>query len=312
MFLFLFHLISFFSFTIVSANDYVVISDTSATATWEDAESHCQSQYNTSLATITRPSDTIAIRNARQTAGIDDQTTWIGLSGFAVNNTWEWADGTGFANDIYTEWNGSQLNTSTTGRDFMAIDNNGEWISIDVASGVEHYFVCNHPQYIFVDNKQLNWTAAQDYCESEYNSSLATINNKDSNRIAFETIESELGGSVSFRRIWIGLNFSTYVHRALSYKNTNLDYSWSDGSQLIWAYWKPGSLGNTTRSYDQCGIFKIGTNDNDTWNTADCRDEFSFICNGNHTGGSDFTTTTTTTNTRMCLYFVFRDCFMWL
>ena len=81
-------------------DQYILITQTKS---WYNAQSFCQTEYNSSLATITTEND---LHNAMRVGmDIPNDWVWIGLtdnSNYTKEGTWIWIDGTSwYANCNY-------------------------------------------------------------------------------------------------------------------------------------------------------------------------------------------------------------------
>ena len=114
---------------------------------WTNAESYCESTYNTTLATITSSTENALAIIAAVYSGATDGTIWIGFNDFDNEGTFEWLDGT--RNDLYnyTNWASGEPNEDNGGEDCTQImyhgNNNkfGTWNDLPCRDALS--FVCN-------------------------------------------------------------------------------------------------------------------------------------------------------------------------
>ena len=256
----------------VSSNQFVgVLSE----ATFNGAQSFCQSTCGSSLATITSSENNDAVVNAALDAGITSNNIWIGLSDFNTAGGYVWNDGTGDPFYYFTNFGSNALNSTHFNEEQFAMRLNIEgqpWITIPASINATKPFVCNNPKYIGV-NLQLNFVDAQLYCQDMFNSSLATIGSQDGNDKAFNEAVDTIGSSNN--GIWIGLY--NVDERVDPWNVDSTNYSWVDGSRLSWVNW--ADTGNN--DIDLCTKF---TNDSTgTWENVECANKNYFVCNTNNT-----------------------------
>eukprot|EP01083_Nonionella_stella_P011468 32573_1 len=112
---------------------------------------------------------------------------------------------------------------------------------------------------------RITWIEANEYCQTEYGSSLATITSvKDNNEITYSSGLRNTTGSTPTTCSFIGL------HRA----DNMIDWDWIDGTGLNYTHWASGQPSSDTNVCSvMCG--------NGTWFTASCTEKYdqAFVCN---------------------------------
>ena len=127
------------------------------------------------------------------------------------------------------------------------------------------FYTIYSENYIFV-HEPLSWFAAQNYCRSEYNTTLASVHNEEENIEAMDLYNTTA---------WIGLN--DIEHERWS-NATN--WTWDDGSFYDYQNWEsvigiePNSLGNNE---DCVEMYASGF-----WNDLSCSYTIPFICNSDN------------------------------
>lgn len=224
---------------------------------WSDAQAYCNSNYGTSLATILSAEDNAAVR-AEGDSVFGSQSLWIGLHDMNNEDTFEWQDGSGEADNYYTNWSSGEPNDSGNNEDCIEMYFNGQW-NDHVCSTQSRYFVCNYPTYTMFTTT-LNFDDAEEYCNNNLGTNLGTITNQD----AYDTAHN-LAYSATSSSVWIGLRDPD---------GDNIFTQWNDGTSLVW-----DSFGSSEPSSnaEQCVEMTSGK----YWNDQDCGDTLPFICNAN-------------------------------
>ena len=240
---------------------------------WDNAQSSCESNFGTSLATITNEQDNQLVLQLANKNGLTTESLWIGATDSSDPDNFTWTDGTGSLDNLYANWQSGGPDGGDCVR-FSTSD--GLWGDTSCNNN-NYYFVCNNPQYVFV-NRQMSFTKANEYCINAYNTSLATFGSIDANNNGFNTtlngishiinninvsrddissiVDDDSNSTVS---VWIGLKFKyptintnenctnvnlggvlkNYFGINLCNNNTNnYNYSlWMDGSAATWTNW---------------------------------------------------------------------------
>ena len=121
----------------VSGNGYIAVGQQML---WSNAQSYCQSTYGTSLATIVSAEENAAVRSTADSGGLSGQSIWIGLHDMGTEDSFEWQDGTGYANNYYTNWYPNEPNDSGSNEDCTEMGSSGQW-NDHVCSTQSRYFV---------------------------------------------------------------------------------------------------------------------------------------------------------------------------
>ncbi|XP_052803256.1 macrophage mannose receptor 1-like isoform X2 [Mya arenaria] len=254
---------------------FKVFSD--APDTWDVGTLKCQ-ENGGQLATIA---------NAYQQAIVASQLKgggayWIGLStASATNNTMVWVNGYGLA---FSAWayghTGNEVNKCVTMR--SGSPGQGRWMAQDCLTNQK--YVCEYPRagwprpsitpppvtqrtscptgwneysgncYRFY-NQKLNWFQAHDSCQS-MGADLISIHSPAEQTAAFS---GHYGTT-----IWIGLNDL----------DTEMGYSWSDGSPLSYRSWGNGEP-NDAAGTDDCVEYASWSH---RWNDNTCYAARPYVC----------------------------------
>ena len=217
------------------------------------AEQFCQRHCHSHLASINSKKDYLHILDIINGSKIESNhlstnSTWFGLK---QNNSYyynhKYLDNSTFDYSIFTDvyaWNINNIdNDSNSNRIQLDSYYNYAWMNAQSCDNNQR-FICNQckwnvfTKYIIVDQYKYTWNAAQNYCRSEFGTSLASIHNEaDYNE---SRLLCQLSGEDS---CWIGLEAN----------------AWSDGTEF--------NYGNQN-AYDTC----IDYNQlyNYKWNENDC------------------------------------------
>ena len=236
--------------------------------TWQDAQSYCQTNYHTSLATLMTSEQITNARSAATVAGIGtSESFWCGFNDINNEGTWEWQDST--PTNGYDNWSTNEPNNSGGNQNCAQVYSNGEWDDDYCAN--TRYFVCN---YIGIDetisthnyigiNTEMTFDDAESYCRSTYGTSLATVTSDEENTAVYnEAVSKGIGGSM-----WIGAT------------DEETDGTW---------IWNDGNTGNINYYYNNWESDEPngGTSENCIelrtsleWNDASCSNNKKFVCN---------------------------------
>ena len=116
-------------------------------------------------------------------------------------------------------------------------------------------------------NLSKNWTDAQQYCQSTYGTSLATILSDYDNHEARYVSSKE--GISSGDNLWIGLS-------DIDKEGT---FIWEDGTGEYNDFYNHFSSGQPDNNEGNEHCVEIKSSKNDYWNDAPCFLKYSFICN---------------------------------
>ena len=229
--------------------------------TWSNANTYCQNNFGTKLATITSNADNSDVRNAATFAGISsNDRIWIGLTDTAQEGTWIWTENNLGVTNLYNNWGSGQPNNLGSGQDCAAmVASTNKWDDRE-CNGNSYAFVCNAPQYIAVSQK-LTYSNANSYCLSTFGTTLATIFN------------SEMNDIVRYSATAIGISTSENLWIGLSDQNSEGNFVWQDGTSLGYTNWNSGEPNNSGNE-DCTEMYSTGK-----WNDKDCSQTRYFVCN---------------------------------
>lgn len=98
----------------------------------------------------------------------------------------------------------------------------------------------------------MDWTAAQDYCESNHSYLVNVRNSSENDRVS----------SLASDRIWIGLRRKTWN-------------SWSDQSPVTFTHWSRKQPDNNGDTMESCAAVNATTG---TWWDVNCNTKQHFVC----------------------------------
>eukprot|EP01084_Bolivina_argentea_P239135 401912_1 len=207
--------------------DYVWVSDPT---TWNDAEDYCVNKFGTHLASIHDATQNTAVDNlCGANAG---NHCFIGQNDIEILHEWVWSDGTVLDFSYRVTHTGDLSDhcmVILSGDDLFI----GDWRDVycnydDSPLFVPYTFICNAPlqielfsannNYIWVGPNAVNFSTANNFCKSQYNTSLASIHSEAGN--------TEIGDLCSL----YSANSACYI--GLNDIDTEGNYVWIDGSAL--------------------------------------------------------------------------------
>eukprot|EP01084_Bolivina_argentea_P214322 363858_1 len=251
--------------------------------TWSEANEYCYDTYGTQLATIITDEDydlSVAVKAA---GGASTWRTWIGLNDIRGEGSWYWSDGHSCdyasgncANDPH--WYPGQPNNYGGEQDCADL-----WSSngfTDRPCDNTYTFLCNvgynnHVILYSAVSTPKTWSDANDYCQSKYGTSLATITTPEQFEAATHIIESSNIRTTSTTNVWIGLN-------DLSSEGI---WQWADGHPCYYApsnlcandeHWSSGQPNNLAKGGQDCGEIWYSTG---LYNDRECSISQPFLCN---------------------------------
>ena len=118
-----------------TANGYIGVN---IAMNWCDAESYCESNYGTNLASVASSQDNTNVLTASSSAGFGSSNFWVGGSDFATEGTFVWSDGTPFS---YTNWLAGEPNNNNGGEHCLEYSG---YVWNDFECHYEMPFVCNY------------------------------------------------------------------------------------------------------------------------------------------------------------------------
>eukprot|EP01083_Nonionella_stella_P158106 514169_1 len=270
---------------------YVFVGEIS----WGEANSFCNKHYNTTLATISSAEDNTELTalSAQQYATyamVKQQESWIGLTDLGSDAEWRWIDNT---TPLYYNWMPS-IEHSFESCAIASIF--GHWDERYCHERYPYPFFCNNPtianptpsptqtpttlpdmpvnntaqytsdmSYIRGWMGVTTWLEANEYCRSQYGTSLATITSaKENTEITYSSGLQYTIGATPTTCSFIGL------HRM----HSMIDWDWIDGTGLNYTHWASGNTSSDTKLCSfMCGY--------GTWYTTSCteEDDHAFVCN---------------------------------
>jgi len=224
--------------------------------TFEDAETFCQDEFGTHLASI---------HDATQSSEIYSLSTedaWLGLNDRDNEGKWAWTDGSDYD---YTNWKPGEPNNlgdedCTTSSHRWS--RSRKWNDFRCSSA--RPFMCNRypmhtisANYFYVPIAK-TWMDAEQFCQDRFGTHLASIHNEAQN--------SEIYGLFS-GAAWLGL----------SDRDNEGKWVWTDGSAYDFKNWYPGEP-NNWGGYEDCTTSHRWSSVK-KWNDLGCSKARTFMCN---------------------------------
>eukprot|EP01083_Nonionella_stella_P107064 309669_1 len=264
---------------------YVFVGEMS----WPEANVFCNTHYNTTLATVSSADDNTEIASfaAHQVAKyaiIKRLHSFIGLHDLGDDTQWTWIDGT---QATYYNWAPTLVHNPS--ESCSAISTNGFWDERGCHDSLPNPFFCNKPSmpapsptpkqttnptsanysavytsnmnYIFVFGGLTTWFEANDYCRTQFSTSLASITSAEENtEITYSSSLQYIAGATATRCSFIGLH---RMHSAI-------DWDWIDGSHSNYTYWHSGEPNPDYMCSQMCS----------TWRSTSCYTKYArpFVC----------------------------------
>eukprot|EP01084_Bolivina_argentea_P279965 478697_1 len=178
--LFLFPIIKAVQFKWSVGLNYVWVSDP---MTWENAEQFCVTTFQTHLASIHDGTQNGAVANLCS-SGVGNSHCFIGLNDRANEGQWSWTDDTNL--DYGPNWYGSNPgDTGNPDEDCVGVLPSSGWGDGFCTAVSIYTFICNAPteififsennNYIWVGPQSVSWNNAELFCNTQFNTSLASI-----------------------------------------------------------------------------------------------------------------------------------------
>eukprot|EP01083_Nonionella_stella_P147779 466816_1 len=251
-----------------SANDKYIWVGPSITD-WFTAESFCNTQYGTSLASIHSASDNTEISSL--CANSAESACYMGLNDQSVEASFVWVDG---SNRDFTASTFPLDNHDHGGydEDCMIVYTDGSWGDTPCHTSHPYSFICNAPtqevhsvndKYIWVGPSITDWFTAESFCETKYGTTLASVHSAADN-----TEISNLCVNSAENACYIGLTDQT----------VESTFVWNDGSNYdyVASLFETGNTDHGGYDEDCVIVFTDGT-----WHDTPCHTShpYSFICN---------------------------------
>ena len=232
------------------------------------------SEYGTELATILNERENTYVRTAATYAADigEGESLWIGMNDIDDEGNWDyWNDGT--YSGEFKNWYASDPDNAGTGQNCAAmygVDTN-EWIDSECESN--YYFVCNCHLYIAVDIK-MNWTQANDYCQTQYGTNLAIIHDKVENECGKQMGDTLQVTYNSTKNAWIGVYWNSNDSQWTLPSGTPVSSRYSGEFNLNWKYGELNDYDSIEEDYiEKCVGIQI-----DGWYNEDCGSKRMFLC----------------------------------
>eukprot|EP01083_Nonionella_stella_P081737 225330_1 len=197
---------------IVQSRTYEIV-DTGGPYTRASAQSACQTQFGTDLATIVTEAD--AFEALRMANTIDDSINiWIGLNDLNTEATYAFEDGTpcyGYCPQIWktgepNDYNSAEDCALIRIRNVDVIYTNNMVNDVGCATPTENGALCNaatHREYLLIEDGLFTWSDAQQACQDRFGSDLATIITAEDAKEALRVANTASNQGLN---LWIGLN----------------------------------------------------------------------------------------------------------
>eukprot|EP01084_Bolivina_argentea_P048113 88667_1 len=197
---------------IVQSRTYEIV-DTGGPYTRASAQSACQTQFGTDLATIVTEAD--AFEALRMANTIDDSINiWIGLNDLNTEATYAFEDGTpcyGYCPQIWktgepNDYNSAEDCALIRIRNVDVIYTNNMVNDIRCDHTTIYGALCNaatHREYLLIEDGLFTWSDAQQACQDRFGSDLATIITAEDAKEALRIANTASNQGLD---LWIGLN----------------------------------------------------------------------------------------------------------
>ena len=228
---------------------------------WDDANTFCQATFGTSLATISSERENRMALYSGTALGLSiSNSYWIGFNDHNSEASFSWIDG---SSTSYTNWDSGEPNNSGEEDCTLMWKGNGKWN--DDKCSLSKYFICNYkrqtPKAYYMIAINMNYWDANNYCSSNYGTSLATISNEIENEyIVHHALALGISSSNS---IWIGYN-DIWPEGS---------FSWVSGASNGYTNWNSGEPNNSGN--EDCTELSLSSK---KWNDQNCGDQRYFVC----------------------------------
>jgi len=158
--------------------------------------------------------------------------------------------------------------SSVNGALFQLLD------SSDELNGV----ISKNGRYITLPDFKLDWYEAEEFCQSKYDTNLATINSVSEEEELVELVssinqvENDIGERFNFGNLWIGANDV----------NEESKWLWSNGNDISYSDWCDNEPDEDPSGVQDCGSIYLGRSGIGCWASGGCDDkEQVFACDYN-------------------------------
>eukprot|EP01084_Bolivina_argentea_P124017 219763_1 len=268
------------STNIISGKSYIAICD-GVDRTWYQANEYCNNHYNATLATIITPTDAQSALDTISASNKPDSRFWIALNDIKNEGDWVYANGFDCQGncDALDIWVDNEPNNAGGAENCGIIIDGSRNINNMINDIPCNYSVagigkdtinilCNTP-YEIITKVKLNWNKANEYCNNNFGTELATIYNDENAYSILQLINASNYISIGITHFFIGLTD----------KNNESTFVYINGyNGEPYPYWRNGEPNNYENNEDCVEI--IGFSDIfDMFNDISCNREEAFICN---------------------------------
>ena len=133
--------------TVVNNGYFIGVYPDGEKISWSTALTYCETEFNTSLATILNENDNFNGTDAVIQAGVTSMA-WFGLNDIKNDTIYVFSDGTPLTNNSYQNWaDGQPDNFGSYEHCIHWFVNDGKWNDIDCSGGGQvEGFACNLPR----------------------------------------------------------------------------------------------------------------------------------------------------------------------
>lgn len=262
-----------------SENDrYVFVTVSLYDVSWFEANDFCEAILGTALASMHSQNDTDELMELIETKTVNLTNvfgsfyTWIGLNDIERENHYEWADGSDVDWDKISWRNGSPFSGDMWDCAFLQADEHESFTGMRDATCTTRYsgFACNAPEWVSIETNQSvdymgvygklyswNWDEANEYCQENYGTQLATIRSEIDNINAHSTLQI-----MGAQQGWFGVRFTPEL-----------------GYQSNYSGWSNDSAYNSSNKLDICGYY-VDIESDANWDYSVCNETTfrAFVC----------------------------------
>eukprot|EP01083_Nonionella_stella_P045265 121630_1 len=255
---------------------------------WMEANKYCSDRFGTSLAFIGSSHDNTEAANVIHMETLTHDMplyTFFGLTMFYDVDLWKFTGDIGYSSPDYYNWD---VSAGEPGSDACAmLGESGFWYTTSCTAKQNVSILCNKYseiindtwsgkyKYVFVGD--ISWIEANVFCNTHYNSTLATISSAEDNTelALFASYYYATYAIINAEMFWIGLHDL----------GSDAEWQWVDSTVPAYYNWSPELDHNVGAS---CAIEHIYG----LWEERTCHDlhSYPFFCNNAITTTSPTTT----------------------